>query len=81
MSLLDDIKAEDRAHGTPCGVQRALEQLDKADRADLLKALADPLIPASNIARALLKRGVLHNKNAGDTITRHRRGDCRCDPR
>ena len=78
MSLLDDIKNEARHTGMQCAVRKALAALDKRDAADLRKALADLSIPASQIARALVKRGVVELKN-GDMITRHRRGDCRCD--
>lgn len=80
MSLLDDIKAEDRKTGLPCGIKVVLDALDKdakADAKDLRAALADPDIPATNIARALTKRGVASFRN-GDVITRHRRGDCAC---
>lgn len=78
MSLLDEIKDETRHTGSPCGVQKVLAALNESDAADLRAALADPGIPATNIARALIKRGVAQWKN-GDPITRHRRGDCRCD--
>lgn len=78
MSFLDDIKAETRRTGFPCCVKKALDALNTTDAADLRAALADPTIPATNIARALTKRGIVQFKN-GDPITRHRRGDCRCD--
>jgi RNA-binding protein YhbY len=71
-SLLDDIKNETRKTGTKPRIVEVLEQLDKQDRQDFIAAINDTSIPASNIARAMTKRGI---KVTGNMITRYRRGE------
>lgn len=74
MGLLDDIAAEQRHGGTSCRVAGVLEAMTEDDRADLLQAIKLGL-QASSISRALRARGW---DVAGNTIARHRRGECRC---
>jgi hypothetical protein len=71
-SLLDDIKNETRRTGAKPRILEILEQLSKEDRKDFLSAINDHGIPATNIARALTKRGIKITDNA---ITRYRRGE------
>lgn len=75
MGLLDDIQSAGRNTGTICGVHRVLTALDKADRADLTTALDDTALTGAQIARALTARG---HKIQGDTVMRHRKGECSC---
>ena len=75
MSLLSEIEAAATNRGTICSVYRVREALSKADQADLDTALADNGIAGSQIARALSARG---HKVKGDTVQRHRKGDCAC---
>jgi len=74
MGLLDDIAAEQRHGGTPCSVPGVLDALKAEERDDFNRALELGL-QASSISRALRLRGI---DLAGNTIARHRRGDCRC---
>lgn len=76
MSLLSDIEAETLAPGYQCGIARILEALDVTERNELEHAInrADKYTNAA-IARALAKRG---HKAEAFTVSRHRRGDCRC---
>ncbi len=76
MSLLDDIKNNGKRTGGLCSFQALFKELSKADRDDLLTALADMTITSSAISRALVANG--HNIKR-DTVQRHRRGDCSCD--
>jgi hypothetical protein len=58
-----------------CKVFKLLGELDKADRAVLESALADPSIRGAAIGRALTKLG---HEVKGDRIQHHRRGGCEC---
>lgn len=80
MPLLDTLTAEKAASrkGPLCGIAVLLDRLDKADRAALLQFLADrDTVTTAVIHRALAAEGHRVGKN---TIERHRRGDCACDP-
>lgn len=57
-NLLKEIKeTKDKTGGKPRQLDLVLEKLGSADRDDLLKALNDPNISCSVIARVLTKRG------------------------
>jgi hypothetical protein len=71
-SLFDDIKKSHSRKGTKSRIAEILEALPADERKDLLKALDDHSIPASNITKALEKRGF---KLAGNVISRYRRGE------
>jgi hypothetical protein len=73
--LADAIAAEATRKGPACHTSRILEKLSKADAADLRGALADVMIPATAISRALDKLG--HQLSA-TSLARHRRGECGC---
>ena len=70
--LFDDIKDSGVNKGSKSKIVEILDALDKDDRKDLIAALNDHSIPASNIARAMEKRG---HKLAVHVITRYRRGE------
>ena len=71
-SLFDEIKKERSARGTRSRIAEIIDSMNKADAADLLKALNDHSIPASSISKALNKRGI---KLAINVIGRYRRGE------
>jgi len=71
-SLFDDIQKEKAAAGNKSRIAEILEDLSDSDRKDLLKALNDHSIPASNISKAMGKRGY---KLAINVISRYRRGE------
>jgi SOS-response transcriptional repressor LexA len=71
-SLFDEIKKEKSTPGSRSRIAEIIESLSKSDAADLLKALNDHSIPASNISKALEKRGI---KLAVNVISRFRRGE------
>ena len=60
-----------------CGVGLAYDALgDEGD--ELTAALEDRTITAKVISDVLAGRGISVNR---DVIVRHRRGDCKCEPR
>ncbi len=71
-SLFDDIQKEKASAGNKSRIAEILEDLSDTDRKDLLKALNDHSIPASNISKAMAKRGY---KLAVNVISRYRRGE------
>lgn len=71
-SLFEDIKKEQSTRGTKSRIAEILDVLPEDERKDLLKALDDHGIPASNISKALAKRG---HKLAINVISRYRRGE------
>lgn len=71
-SLFDDINNEQSKKGNRSRIVEILEALPDDERKDLLKALDDHGIPASNISKALAKRG---HKLAINVISRYRRGE------
>ena len=71
-SLFDDISNEQSKKGNRSRIAEILEVLPDDERKDLLKALDDHGIPASNISKALAKRG---HKLAINVISRYRRGE------
>ena len=72
LDSFDDIKKEKSTRGTRSRIAEILDEMSKADAADLLKALDDHSIPASSISKALNKRGL---KLAINVISRYRRGE------
>lgn len=78
-SLLDSIKAENQHGPTPCcNIAHLLTHLNKADQADLHAALADANIKHTAIIRVLKNRGLPIKPSA---VSRHRKGECSCEPR
>lgn len=74
--LLAAIQAEASYKGPQCTVKTTLDKLDKADRDDLVAAMADNDIESTKIARVLQQQRGL--RISGDTIRRHRKGECAC---
>lgn len=71
--LFDEIKKEKVYGGNKSRIMEILESLnDEEDRKDFLDALNDHSIPASNISKAMNKRGY---RLAINVITRYRRGE------
>lgn len=70
--LFDEINKKRRSMGTKSRILEILEDLEDDDRKDLLKALDDHSIPASNISKAMERRGY---KLAVNVISRYRRGE------
>lgn len=75
MGLLDEMRDETPPPKHLCGVAVTLNNLDKKDAADLVEAMADPVIMATSISRVLHRRGIVLKP---DAIRRHRKGECRC---
>jgi DNA-binding transcriptional ArsR family regulator len=71
-SLFDDISNEQSKKGNRSRIAEILDALPADEKKDLLKALDDHSIPASNISKALAKRG---HKLAVNVISRYRRGE------
>ncbi len=57
MGFMDDIVAAKQTRQRRTLIDQALKDLDGADSADLVAALVDPMVAASQIAAALGKRG------------------------
>lgn len=70
--LFDDIKKEQGIGGNKSRIAEIIEDLSKEDRKDFIDALNDYSIPASNISKAMAKRGY---KLAINVISRYRRGE------
>lgn len=70
--LFDDIKKEQVPGGNRSRIAEILDDLSKEDRKDFIEALNDHSIPASNISKAMAKRGY---KLAINVISRYRRGE------
>jgi hypothetical protein len=70
--LFDDIKDSGVHKGSKSQIASIMEVMSKEDRKDLLEALNDHSIPASNISRAMQKRG---HKLGPHVISRYRRGE------
>lgn len=62
--------------GPPCAVTQILEAMPPDQAEKFARAVADPLVKATNITRALEAMGYPVHK---DTVARHRRRDCKCD--
>lgn len=71
-SLFDEIKKENSKKGNKSRIAEILDRLSEDEKKDLIKALDDHSIPASNISKALAKRG---HKLAVNVISRYRRGE------
>ena len=70
--LFDEIKEQKSKKGSRSRIAEILDSMPEPDRKDLLKALNDHSIPASNISKALAKHG---HKLAINVISRYRRGE------
>ena len=78
LGLLAEIKAAAQPrYWQICGVQKAMDALGP-EAADLVEALKDLSIKAPDISRVLASRGIQVSR---DVIVRHRRGECKCEPR
>ena len=74
--LLDEIMALNNGRpGTVCGIAKLYEALPAEDTEALKKAIADPMVKATAIARALKARGY---QITDSVVTRHRRKECVC---
>lgn len=71
-ALFEDIKHEQARKGNKSRIAEIMESLSPEDRKDFKKALDDHSIPASNISKAMGKRGY---KLAINVISRYRRGE------
>lgn len=76
MGLLDELRQEQSPPKHLCGVAKVLTHMDKKQSADLLAALADPTIMATNISRVLARHGF---DVKPDALRRHRKGECLCE--
>jgi hypothetical protein len=70
--LFNEIKNSAVGQGKKSRIAVILSTLSKEEQKDLLAALDDHSIPASNISRAMSKRG---HKLAINVISRYRRGE------
>lgn len=74
MGLVDEVRSMSRTYPT-CSLAAVRAALTVADQAELDELLADASVPATHIALALRNRG---HAIQGQTLQRHRRGDCSC---
>jgi hypothetical protein len=75
--LLDEILAHNQGRpGTTCGIAKMYEALPNEDAEALKQAIADPMVKATAIARALKGRGY---QITDSVVTRHRRKECVCE--
>lgn len=74
-SFADRARDQGRKPGTVCGVAIALAGMEPAYRAEVEEAIADGTIQGTAISRVL---GLDNVRLSGDSINRHRRGDCHC---
>jgi len=70
--LLKQIQSAKIGNGRKSELALVFEILSPEDRADLVKAIKDPTIPAAAISRALAARDI---KLLAPSITRYRRGE------
>ena len=75
MNLAEAIAAQVKPAGPKCSVRTLIETLPESDRKVMVEALANPAILASQLARAIETTGT---RMLGQTIARHRRGECGC---
>ena len=75
MSLADLLGQAPRAPGTTCWVALARQELHGDDRDTFERALSDPGVTAVSLSEALHVLGV---DLGAHTISRHRRGLCKC---
>lgn len=81
MSLAAALEAEaERGPGPLCTVGKLLDDLADADRGALQAALDDPSMTSARIFRALRKSFPGLRVPQQETLQRHRKGECRCDP-
>ena len=74
MGLKDALAANSGTKKGPvCSVCIVISLMDEEDRADLQIALDDPVYTSMGIARAMKSEGY---EVSGQTLQRHRRGDC-----
>lgn len=64
--------------GPPCAISVILGRLADSDATSLREALADSDIAHTTIYRVLIDNGFSLSIN---TVQRHRRGECACEPR
>ena len=76
MGMFEEIKSEAVVKGPSCTVGIIIEQMPEEERADFLKALADPSIVGTIIARVVQRHGYDIKVEA---LRRHRKGECRCE--
>jgi hypothetical protein len=74
MSLLDEAQQSTVTKGTTCTVTVLLQSLSPSEQAELIEAL-ESSVQSFALSRALANRG---HRIAGQTIGRHRRGECQC---
>lgn len=79
MGLMEQIKTEaaKSRNQTQCKMGVAFAQMSPKDRADVEEALEDATIPATVINRVLRDAGYDLDPK-GESVQRHRRGDCAC---
>ena len=75
--LLDEIMEHNHGRaGTVCGIQKLYDSLPKDDAQALRQAIADPMVKATAISKALKARGY---HVADGVVSRHRRKECVCE--
>lgn len=79
MSLFDEIATANTNNkpGPGCGVAKALESMEAADAADVVRAMASDM-KGSVISDVLKEKRDI--RVSGFTIQWHRRGRCSCEP-
>lgn len=76
MNLAEAIAASVKPKGTKCSVTLMLESLDEGDRAVMVEALGNPTITHTQLADGIVLAGL--PRVLAQTLSRHRKGECRC---
>lgn len=78
MGFAAEVAAQSNVHKPRCTIGIALDKLSKADRAEAVEVIAGDA-QGSAIARVLSAR--TGERISGQTVNRHRRGECSCGDR
>lgn len=79
MSLLDEALAENRTNGGRCHTGQWIAGLTAKERAEVAEAMAEPAIQHAALVRAIKKRW--SNAPGSESLIRHRKQECGCEPR
>jgi hypothetical protein len=79
MSSLVDLVLASQVRGPTCRTATWLATLSKKDRAEVDEALGHPDLQHAALARAIKVRWL--EAPSLDSISRHRKRECACDPR
>jgi hypothetical protein len=79
VSLIEEALAENRTPGGICQAGRWIAGLPAKEQAEVREAMAEAAIQHAALCRAIKKRWP--DAPGSDGLTRHRKGECACEPR